>query len=479
MKTMKVLFAGLILTAAFVNQVFAQSASADKPNIVLIMGDDLTFRDIEPYGSAQVHTPNMAKLAQEGMSFDNMFTTTPMCAPTRQQIFTGMFPVRNGAFPNHGVVYDGTKSIAHHMQALGYNTGLIGKKHFGPASSFPFQDLGGQNHDSGEGIDLDLSKAEQFVKKSKDKPYLLIVTSNQPHGPLNRGNSAVYPPEKIDVPPHVVDTRETRKTLSDYFAEITYLDSLVGVCMDIVERSGEKENTIVIFTTEQGSGLPFGKWTNYDTGLKTGFIARWPGKIPAGRRTKALTQYVDVVPTLIDLAGGDPEKVNTGVKDAFGNTGFDGRSFEAVLTGKSDQFRDYVYGVQTTRGIIKGSESYPIRSVRSDKYLYIHNLNPEGEFSNVITHGKVFASWFETGNKEDAERAQFYVKRPEIELYDVKKDPYQLKNIADDASLDHVKEALKGELAAFMKQQGDLGVETEMKAFERQPGKKDKKKKKK
>jgi N-sulfoglucosamine sulfohydrolase len=179
-----------------------------------------------------------------------------------------------------------------------------------------------------------------------------------------------------------------------------------------------------------------------------------------------MAQYVDVVPTLIEVAGGDPDQFTTGTKDAYGNTGFDGRSFMNVLTGKTNEFRDYVYGVQTTRGIIRGSESYPIRSVRSDKYLYIHNLNHKAEFTNVA---KLHESWVNTGNEKDRERAEFYSKRPEIELYDVTKDPYQLSNIADKGGSEIIIKELQAELASFMKQQGDKGIETEMRAFERQP----------
>lgn len=469
----KMIVTGLALTMWAHFPVFSagnynEGAASGQPNILLIIADDLTFHDIEPYGGTQARTPHIARLANEGVCFDNMFTATAMCAPTRQQLYTGIYPVRNGAFPNHGQVYPGVKSVAHHLQALGYQTALIGKQHFGPAESFPFEILGGKNHDNGKGKDVDLSKAEEFVRSTGNNPYFLIFTSNQPHGPLNRGDASAYPPEKIKVPPYLVDTRQTRTSLSNYFAEITYLDSLVGKCLDIVERSGEKENTIVIFTTEQGSGMPFCKWTNYDNGLKTGFIVRWPGKIKAGSRVEAMTQYVDVVPTLIELAGGEPGKIEVGVTDANGKTGFDGRSFKEVLTGEAVHFRDYVYGVHTTRGIIQGSDCYPIRSVRSNQYLYIQNLDHNAEFSNVVTGGALLRSWQNTGRPNDAARAVFYINRPAEELYDVKRDPYQLHNLIGDAALKPVVDALKKELAAFMKQQGDTGVGTEMNALDRQ-----------
>jgi uncharacterized sulfatase len=103
------------------------SSKQKLPNILIFVGDDMNWNDCEPYGSEVVKTPNIQKLANEGMSFDNMFTSTAMCAPTRQQLMTGLYPVRSGAFPNHSVVYDGVKSFAHHFGELGYEVALIGK----------------------------------------------------------------------------------------------------------------------------------------------------------------------------------------------------------------------------------------------------------------------------------------------------------------------------------------------------------------
>jgi len=466
---MKLKFALIIFTLQLLyNNTYAQQNNkvTGKPNIILIMGDDLTYSDIEPYGSTQVKTPHLTALAKEGMCFDNMFTSSPACAPTRQQLLTGVYPVRNGAHPNHSMVYTGTRSVAHHLQEMGYNTALIGKKHYAPESSYPFQFLGGKNGDNGEGKDINLEKAEAFVSASKNKPFFLMVTTNQPHSPLTRGNPSAYPPNKIKLNPGFVDTDVTRNNLSKYYAEITYLDSLVGVVIDMVKRSGKMDNTIIIFTSEQGSGtIPFAKWTCYDAGLKTAFIIKYPGKVKKATRSNALTQYVDIVPTLIDIAGGDPTKINTGVKDANGYTGFDGKSFNNILLDKSTELRDVVFGVQTTRGIINGSESYPVRSARNKKYLYIHNLQPNNTFQNVLINTPLFKSWI----GKDSARANLYMHRPEEELYDVTKDPYQLVNLAADSSLKNVKEQLKTMLVSFMKQQGDKGIATEMDANNRKP----------
>ena len=114
----------------------------NRPNVILIMADDLGYLDISPYGSKQVKTPYLQKMADQGMSFDNMFTSTAMCSPTRQQILTGLYPVRNGAYPNHSFVYGGTKSVAHYLQDAGYETAIIGKRDFGNQESFPFKFLG-------------------------------------------------------------------------------------------------------------------------------------------------------------------------------------------------------------------------------------------------------------------------------------------------------------------------------------------------
>src|SRR5690606_4124460 len=217
-----------------------------------------------------------------------------------------------------------------------------------------------------------------------DQPFFLMFTSNQPHTPWNRGDKSRYKAEELELSPNMVDTRLTREQMTQYFAEITYLDSLVGHCMDIVEKSGRKNNTIVIFASEQGNSFPFSKWTLYDQGLRSGFIVRWPGVINPGTRNGAFVQYTDILPTLIDIAGGNPANVQTGSKDALGKDGFDGSSFKEVLTGKRSRMREYVFGVNTTRGINNGSEAYAMRAVRNDKFLYVRNLHPYNDYANNV-----------------------------------------------------------------------------------------------
>lgn len=444
-----------------------QKIEPKKPNIVFIMADDLTMTDIGPYGSTQVHTPNMDKLAAEGMCLDNMFNMVPVCSPTRQSLLTGLGPVRSGAYPNHTMIYKGIKTLPFYMKELGYNAAIIGKRHYAPEESYPFDFLGGRDHDDGRGIDVDLSKAEDYLKAkaSTGKPFFLMFTSNQPHEPYTRGNQAAYNPDKIKLGPNMVDTKLTRKRMAKYFAEITYLDSLIGVCLNIIDRTGQKDNTVVMFATEQGNSFPFSKWTLYDQGLHSGFIAKWPGKIKPGTRNPAMLEYIDITPTLIDIAGGNPAKVNTGSKDGNGNMGFDGMSFKGVLFGQQNHAHDYVFAQETTRGIIQGSDAYAIRSARDSHYLYIHNLNYNETFKNTVVRMPFFKEWQEV----NPTRSAFYQTRPEEELYDVQNDPYDLKNLAADPRYASIKANLKNKLEAFMHQQNDKGIETEMQALTRQP----------
>ncbi len=456
--------------AAALGRRAAAGADAQQPNIMLVIADDMTWIDCEPYGSSDVRTPNMARLAEEGLCFDAMFTSTAMCAPTRQQLYTGLYPVRNGAYPNHSRVYDGVRSLPHHLKALGYRVGLIGKRHFGPARSFPFETVGQQGDKQGAD---DTAAIAEFVNRSATEPYCLIVCSNEPHGPWNKGDASAYIPDQLTVPPHLVDCPETRRDLPKYYAEITYLDRQLGDCMKVVDDSGRSENTMVIFTSEQGQGFPSqGKWSCYDTGLKTATILRWPAVVKPGTRTSGLTQYVDIVPTLIEAAAGDPGDIDTGRPDAHGNTGFDGRSFLGVLLGQAETNREYVYGAHTTRGIINGSACYPIRAVRSERYKYIRNLSHPAVFYNVVSTRDtgLLQAWAKLGERDPAiaERVRLYQHRPAEELYDIGQDPFELSNLADDPAHAAVKEGLAKELELWMQQQGDEGIDTELRATDRQ-----------
>ncbi|MFQ5732530.1 MAG: sulfatase [Planctomycetaceae bacterium] len=435
------------------------AAAADRPNVLLVIADDMAWNDCGPYGSRIVRTPNMDRLAKQGMTFNLAFTATAMCSPTRQQLYTGLFPVRNGAHPNHSRVKSGTKSIVHHLKKLGYRVALTGKKHIGPRASFPFE-----------------PGTRKFVTRNSKQPFCLVVASKEPHAPWNTGPKD-YDPDKISVPKNLVDNPVTRRSLAAYYSEITQFDSELGGWLKVLDDAKLAKNTIVIVTTEQGPQFPGGKWTCYDYGLHVGFIVRWPGKVKPGSRSNALVQYVDVVPTLIEAAGGNPAKVDTGRAGATdGGRGFDGKSFLDILRGKTDAHHKYVYGVHTTNGIISG-KPYPIRSVRDKRYRYIRNLLPKATFQNIITENdrqKYWAAWKETAKTDPRAAAlvKRYRRRPAEELYDLETDPLELHNLAADPKYRAKITELNVRLQSWMKQQGDRGVETELAVKSRRKRKK-------
>lgn len=425
------------------------------PNIVLIMADDMTYTDLGCFGNRDVQTPHLDRLATQGMKLTRCFSPAPMCAPTRAALYTGLFPVRNGAHPNHSRVKSGVKSLPHYLKPLGYRVGLLGKRHIKPATAYPFEFLKGKKGG------LNAKTVSEFMARDKAHPYCLIVTSHEPHSPWNRGDASQYNPRELTLPPYLVDTPDTRDALTKYYAEINYLDEEVGMVMETLEKTGDPERTLVIFLSEQGSSFPHCKWTCYETGLRAAGIVRWPGVVKPNSETAAMIQYVDVVPTLMEIAGGDPSTL-----------GLDGRSFLKVLQGKSPSHRNTVYGVQTSRGIIKGPKGYGIRSVRDERYKLIWNLFPEHNFQNVVTESSpVFASWKKAANEGDtfaAKRSAVYQERPEFEFYDLKEDPFELNNLAGDSDVQTHQQRLRRMLSEWMQQQGDKGRDTEMDALNRQ-----------
>lgn len=443
----------------------ADKTTSSRPNIVIVIADDMAWHDCGPYGSKTVRTPNIDRLAKQGLTFRQAFTATAMCSPTRQQLYTGLFPVRNGAYPNHSRVKPGTKSLVHHLGALGYRVALSGKKHIGPRKSFPFE-----------------PGTEQFVTRDARQPFCLVVASNHPHAPWNAGPRD-YDPAKLKLPPYLADNAETRASLAAYYSEVTAFDGVVGKWMSVIDKAGLAGDTIFIVTSEQGPQFPGGKWTCYDLGLRTAFIVRWPGKVKPGTSTDAMIQYVDVVPTLVEIAGGNPQKIDTGRGGApGGGNGFDGTSFRNVLIGKKQTHNEFVFGVHTTKGIISG-KPYPIRSIRGTRYKYIRNLTPDATFQNIVTENDRQGFWKAwrrdaKDNPHVAALVKRYQHRPAEEFYDVVADPLEMHNLAGDPKYRATMDRMKAKLDAWMKQQGDEGVATELAVKKRQKRKRKKKRKK-
>lgn len=428
-----------------------------KPNVLIIMADDCTHSDLPVYGGVNARTPHIDRLAKEGLVFNRAYVSSAMCQPCRAELFTGKFPVKNGSAWNHSASKPEATSIAQHLGSLGYRVGLAGKVHVLPKKVFAFESVAGfdpncvreptRPHSTGP--------MKEFIERDDEQPFCLVVALVEPHVPWVMGDASEYPPEKLKLPPNLADTKVTRDAFSRYLAEITYMDSQVGEVLEVLKASGQAENTLVLFTSEQGAQFPGCKWTNFDTGLHTALIAHWPSHVPSGQRSEAIVQYADIAPTLVELAGGDAK-----------SHGYDGQSVLKVLTHPELTHRRYAYGIHNN---VPEGPPYPIRSVTNGEYRYIRNLTPDdiyiekhlmGLSGEGTLNNPYWGTWmFDTNNPKTERLVKRYMKRPAEELYHTKSDPYELINLAGDPKSAKIQAELSQELDRWMKAQGDPGVE--------------------
>ncbi|MDF1739240.1 MAG: sulfatase [Verrucomicrobiales bacterium] len=441
----------------FTTLLLYSSAALASPNFLIIVADDCTYNDLPIYGGANAKTPNIDQLASEGLIFNQAYLASAMCQPCRAELYTGLYPMSNGCAWNHSASRPETKSLPHFLQPAGYRVGLSGKTHVKPKTSFPFDKVAGFDPGCVRNPTRphDLSGIRDYM--SADDPFCLVVCLVEPHIPWVMGDASQYPPAKIKLPPNLADTPETRNHFADYLAEVTYMDGQVGEIVKTLDETGKRDETIVLFTSEQGSQFPGCKWTNWNTGLHTALIASWPGRIPESARTDALVQYADVVPTLLELAGVDSE------------TAFDGTSFAKVLTDNEAIHREFAYGIHNN---LPEGPAYPIRSITDGKFRYIRNLS-HGELyieKHLMGGGKLnnpyWATWVgddPMANPESYDKIKRYMLRPEEQLYHTLEDGYEIENIAGDAGYDEIKARLSTALDAWLKAEGDPGAPVDTK----------------
>jgi N-sulfoglucosamine sulfohydrolase len=408
------------------------------PNIVVFIADDHGCLDSEVYGAKDVRTPNMLRLAQSGLTFTHCFVASPSCAPSRAAMLTGLMPARNGAEANHSKPRAALKKLPAFLQELGYEVAGFGK-------------VAHYNHDRDYGFDhYDKDHASAVVRtfleqRDKSKPLCLFVGAHAPHVPWTNG--ATYNVASVQLPIPHLDTPETRLFRSRYYTDVTKVDSELGNIYDLA-RANLGTNLLFIFTSDHGAQWPFGKWNLYDAGIRVGFMAAWPGAIAAGSRSDAMVSWVDILPTLIEVGGG------TAPPD------LDGRSFAGVLRGNSQTHRDRIFSTHSGDGRMN---VYPIRSVRTHDWKYILNLHPEFKYTTHIDAAqdrdgvKYWRSWQAVAatNAAAAQIVQRYHERPREELYDLRNDPFEQRNLAADVSQARRLEEFRQEMRRWMTAQGD------------------------
>ena len=428
-----------------------------QPNILVIMADDCTYNDLPIYGGVNAKTPNIDRLASQGLTFDQAYLCEAMCQPCRAELYTGQYPMRNGCAWNHSASRPNVSSMPHHLSTLGYRVGLAGKVHVTPQKVFPFERIAGFDPSCVRNPTRphDVEPIGKFMARDSGQPFCLVVALVEPHVPWVMGDASAYPPKTLKLPPNIADTQRTREDYGRYLAEITYMDGQVGEVLKALDQSSVAEETLVLFTSEQGSQFPGCKWTNWNTGVHTALVARWPGKVAAGKRTNAVVQYADFLPTLFEIGGGDPKSQL-----------YDGQSFQGVLLGNDDQHRQYAFGLHNN---LPEGPSYPIRSITDGRFRYIRNLLPneiyiekhlmgsqgDGSLNNPYWSTWVFEAWNTPRTYNLVKR---YTNRPAEQLYNTINDPYELTNLADDPQYAEIKTTLSQALDRWLTSQGDPGI---------------------
>ncbi|WP_200979997.1 sulfatase [Echinicola sp. 20G] len=441
---------GWLALFAFVNTSCQRSSTADttikvshgssptkvyqQPNIIFYVADDQDIYDYGCYGNEKVHTPAVDQLAREGLLFENAFTGQAICAPSRSQLLTGKYPLKNGCFANHTPVKPDIESITQRMQALGYEVVLAGKSHIKPDQVFDWDiEWKGVYKEGVPREYIPLDSIENFFKKKRQKPFFLLIASYYPHAEYFKVENAQA--EDIQFYPfneHKKSDKSFVNKKAGYYRSIQEDNTQLEKVLQLVDKHLDK-NTLFMYSADHGVS---GKFTVKDIGLRVPLVARWPDVIEAGTASGQLVHYVDMLPTFLEIAGGE----------SVGD--LDGKSILPLLQGRDQEIHQYVYGVRTNQNILV-SEVFPARMIRDKRYKYIRNFNS----IDVVEQ-----------NLGDNPNVNFFIRRgamafkeePFEVLYDLQSDPFEQNNLIEDVDYQGIKNRLCDELFKWMELQGDF-----------------------
>jgi N-sulfoglucosamine sulfohydrolase len=429
-------------------------------NFLLITADDLEWTSVGAYGSTvDGITPNIDRLASEGLRFTNGHVTIAVCQPSRQTLMTGRFPHNNGA-PGFDPIADDVPILQESLGAAGYLKGSIGKtRHLQPTSRFAWDlgprpadpDSGVWMHHLGNGRDVERYKnyMTDFLRMAKDtdRNFWLMLNTHDPHKPFyGKGGEAydypvsrVYAPEEIEVPGFLPDLPEVREELAAYYTSVRRADDVVGAILEILEDEGFGDNTLVMFLSDNGSSFPFAKANAYLNSTKTPWIVRWPGKTTPGTvDTTHFISGIEYMPTILEAAG------LTQVPN------MDGESFLPLLTGAEQGWRTSVF-TEFNRPF--NNIPLHMRALQNRKFGYIYN--PFYGLERVQMEsmgGPTWAAMLEAGKTDSTiqARVDLFSDRVPEELYDYENDPDGLFNLIDDPAHADILAELRQELANEM-----------------------------
>ncbi|MBG87428.1 MAG: sulfatase [Verrucomicrobiales bacterium] len=415
---------------------------AKQPNILLMISHDLgTY--VGPYGCVPTATPALNGFAKEGMVFEKHFVSSPGCSQSRSSLITGRFPHSNGQF---GLSHLGwtlnrdEQLLPDTLRAAGYHTAMFGIWHLHEWTLGGFNDLSDDVStvdSSPEGFaNIASKRAGDWLRNYQDEePFYLHVGFWEAHRPFcgQPGDPSETPDvdlTDVSLPNYLPDNKATRREFAHLKHSVESVDAGVDTLLKALSESGHAEDTIVIFTADHGLPFPRAKGTLYDPGIQVAFIVRYPGQVREYKRCSALTSNVDVMPTLVELAGAEPPpKVQ-------------GKSLATLLRGESDTHATSLFAEKTYH------EHYdPIRAIRTERYKFIRNF---AERPNLLMPSDIYNS--STRQSMGTDEA-FWSHRPEFELYDLEADPSETNNMAMTES--ELANDWSAKLEAWMKETGD------------------------
>ena len=404
--------------------------SSTTPNFIFYLADDQDLLDYGVYGNPKVHTPAVDALAKEGMRFTNFYTSQAICAPSRSQIFTGMYPLKNGCMANHLPVKPNLKTVIDYMKAEGYEVVLAGKGHVKPNSVFQWS----KYFKSVDHRYLPIDQLENYLENVK-KPFCVFVTSDFPHGPYPKISE--YTNEDIHRLPY--DRGNFRKFKTGYYQNIRDDNAQLEQVLEIVKANGFVNNSIFIYASDHGIS---GKWGVAEQGLKVPFIVRWPGVVEANSVSETMLNFVDILPTFLDIIGADiPQDL-------------DGKSFQSTLKGNSDPIREYIFSLATKQNIQK-CKVFPSRAIRGKRFKFIRNYNSIEVVESNYGSNPVVNAFIKKG-------AESFPNIPFEELYDLEVDPYQEQNLINNPEYLEQKNRLSLALENWMIAQNDFLIHKKM-----------------
>ena len=417
---------------------------------MLLIADDLGFQ-VGCYGDKTIRTPNIDKLAKNGVRFTHAFAAVSSCSPSRATIFTGMHTHQNGqyglAHATHNFYsFKNVQSLPGLLKPNGYRTGIVGKVHVQPKSVYPF-DVEMVKVPGGYRSVANMAKqAEKFFRDSGDKPFALVVGFTDPHRAAKGfANETKYPgvqevhyePADVTVPYFLSDKPEVRRELAEFYQSISRLDQGVGFILDALKETKHADDTLVVFVSDNGIPFPGAKTTLYDPGIHLPMIISSPEQKRRGVTNHAMVSFIDILPTILDWTGAKAPPALTG------------RSLLPILEEENPKGWDTVYASHQFHEV---TMYYPMRMIRTRTHKYLRNIAHKLDypFASDLYNSLTWQGILKRGDKMMGDRrVESFVHRPMEELYDLERDPHELKNVAANPACAEVLKDLRERVKAW------------------------------